>query len=61
MIDGKSSQARGAGGVRSGHPLAGWAAVALLLCAYAVSFLDRQIISLLVEPLKADKSQIGYL
>ena len=44
---------------------AGWAAVALLLGAYAVSFLDRQIISLLVQPLKSDlgisDTQIGIL
>ena len=65
MIDGKSRQAPGTGSVRPGHPLAGWAAVGLLLCAYAVSFLDRQIISLLVQPLKADlgisDTQIGIL
>jgi MFS family permease len=50
----------------SGVPLAGgWLAVATLLLAYAVSFLDRQIISLLVEPIKADlqitDTQIGIL
>ena len=43
----------------------GWFAVGVLLCAYAVSFLDRQIISLLVESLKADlglsDTQIGVL
>jgi MFS family permease len=42
-----------------------WLAVGLLLAAYAVAFLDRQIISLLVQPLKADlgisDTQIGIL
>lgn len=31
-----------------------WVAVAVLVAAYAVSFLDRQVIGLLVEPLKTD-------
>ena len=45
--------------------VSGWFAVATLLLAYAVSFLDRQIISLLVEPIKADllisDTQVGLL
>ncbi len=61
MVRSKSSDAPD---VEPGR-LAGWAAVALLLAAYAVSFLDRQIISLLVQPLKADlgisDTQIGIL
>lgn len=40
-------------------------AVAVLVAAYAVSFLDRQVISLLVEPLKRDlaisNTQVGIL
>jgi MFS family permease len=43
----------------------GWFAVAIFVCAYAVSFLDRQVISLLVEPLKhslaISDTQIGLL
>ncbi len=42
-----------------------WFAVAVLLVSYAVSFLDRQVISLLVEPIKHDlaisDTQIGIL
>ena len=34
--------------------LAGWFAVGVLLAAYAVSFLDRLILTLIVQPLKAD-------
>lgn len=45
--------------------LAGWFAVAVFLAAYAVSFLDRQILSLIVEPLKHDlgisDTQIGIV
>lgn len=43
----------------------GWWAAIILLAAYAVSFLDRQVVSLLVEPIKHDLSitntQIGIL
>ena len=43
----------------------GWFAVAVLVAAYAVSFLDRQVVGLLVEPLKKDlgisDTQIGIL
>jgi MFS family permease len=43
----------------------GWFTVAVLVAAYALSFVDRQILSLLVEPLKADlhvtDTQIGLL
>ncbi len=46
-------------------PAALWFAVAILVAAYAVSFLDRQIIGLLVEPLKRDlginNTQVGIL
>jgi MFS family permease len=42
-----------------------WLAVALLAAAYAMNFVDRQIVNLLVEPLKHDlqisDSQIGLL
>ncbi|NBU25846.1 MAG: MFS transporter [Gammaproteobacteria bacterium] len=34
--------------------LAGWFAVGVLLAAYAISFLDRLILTLIVQPLKAD-------
>ena len=43
----------------------GWLAALILLAAYAVSFLDRQVVSLLVEPIKHDlaisNTQIGFL
>ncbi len=46
-------------------PFGGWLTVLVLLLAYAVSFVDRQIVSLLVEPLRADlrlsDTQIGLL
>jgi MFS family permease len=45
--------------------LRGWLTVAMLVAAYALSFVDRQILSLLVEPLKTDlhitDTQIGLL
>ncbi|MFM7708352.1 MAG: MFS transporter, partial [Gammaproteobacteria bacterium] len=34
--------------------LAGWFAVGVLLAAYSISFLDRLILTLIVQPLKAD-------
>ena len=34
-------------------PLRAWIVVLLLLCAYTVSLIDRQVLSLLVEPIKA--------
>jgi MFS family permease len=44
---------------------AGWFAVAILIVAYSLNYLDRQIVSLLVEPLKhdlrLDDSQIGLV
>lgn len=53
-----SSQA----GVR---PALGWFAVGVLLAAYALSFLDRQLITLLVQPIKLDlgitDTQMGLL
>ena len=43
----------------------GWAAVVVLVLAYAVSFIDRQVVALLVEPLKHDlhltDSEIGLV
>lgn len=46
-------------------PARGWVLVAFLVAAYAVSFVDRQILSLLVRDLKQDlaitDSQIGLL
>ncbi|MFA4949445.1 spinster family MFS transporter [Brevundimonas sp.] len=36
------------------HPAWGWFAVAALMIAYTSSFIDRQILSLLVEPIRAD-------
>jgi copper(I)-binding protein/predicted MFS family arabinose efflux permease len=51
-------------GVRSAA-LGGWLAVGVLLAAYAVSFLDRQILTLLVQPIKLDlgltDTEIGIL
>lgn len=49
-----------------GHQgLGGWFAVGVLLAAYAVSFLDRQILTLLVQPIKLDlgitDTEIGVL
>jgi MFS family permease len=45
--------------------LTGWVAVGVLVAAYALSFVDRQIVSLLVEPIKGDlgltDTQIGLL
>lgn len=45
--------------------LGGWFAVGVLLAAYAVSFLDRQILTLLVQPIKLDlgitDTEIGIL
>ncbi|MEA3300136.1 MAG: MFS transporter [Pseudomonadota bacterium] len=42
-----------------------WLVVVMLMIAYALSFVDRQILSLLVEPIKADlaisDSQVGLL
>ena len=35
-------------------PARGWALVVLLLAAYALAFVDRQILSLLVEPVRRD-------
>ena len=43
----------------------GWFALAVLVLAYAVSFIDRQVVALLVEPLKHDlhltDSEIGLV
>lgn len=48
-----------------GAGLGGWFAVGVLLAAYAVSFLDRQILTLLVQPIKLDlgitDTEIGVL
>lgn len=45
--------------------MVGWFAVGVLLAAYAVSFLDRQLITLLVQPIKLDlgisDTQMGLL
>jgi MFS family permease len=50
---------------RVGSAVAGWFAVGVLLAAYAVSFLDRQLIPLLVQPIKLDlgisDTQMGLL
>lgn len=52
---------------QSDHPsaLRAWLLVAILVCAYAISFVDRQILSLLVEDLRRDlaisDAQIGLL
>ena len=35
-------------------PLRAWIVVGLLMVAYTSSFIDRQIMSLLVEPIRAD-------
>jgi MFS family permease len=40
--------------VNAPRALAGWFAVGVLLAAYAISFLDRLILTLIVQPLKAD-------
>lgn len=40
--------------VSAPRALAGWFAVGVLLAAYAISFLDRLILTLIVQPLKAD-------
>jgi MFS family permease len=46
-------------------PLYGWGTVLVLVAAYAVSLLDRQIVALLVEPVRADlginDKQIGIV
>ena len=36
------------------QPSVAWATLAILFLAYVSSFVDRQIIGLLVEPIKAD-------
>lgn len=50
---------------RDASAVAGWFAVGALLAAYAVSFLDRQLITLLVQPIKLDlgisDTQMGLL
>ena len=47
------------------NPVIGWYAVAILLVAMVFSFIDRIVIALLVEPIKADlglsDTQIGFL
>jgi MFS family permease len=48
------AEARRAGVMRS--PAYAWYVVAVLVVAYALSFLDRQVLSLLVEPIKRDLS-----
>ena len=35
-------------------PARAWAMVMLLVAAYAIAFVDRQILTLLVEPVKRD-------
>jgi MFS family permease len=51
--------------VSAGSSFDGWGTVFVLLTAYAISFVDRQIVSLLVGPLRADlglgDTQIGLL
>jgi MFS family permease len=60
-----SDAARLPAGGRSRRLRAAWLAVAILITAYAINYLDRQVVSLLVEPLKHDlhlnDSQIGLL
>jgi MFS family permease len=47
------------------HPAYGWYTAALLAGGYFLSFLDRAIINVLIEPIKADQgfsdTQIGLL
>ena len=47
------------------RPKAAWGMVALLTLAYLVSYIDRTILGLLVQPIKADLSlsdeQIGWV
>ena len=38
----------------------GWYVVVILTLAYIVSFLDRQILNLMVEPIKADLGHQRY-
>lgn len=46
-------------------PIAAWLVLALLMLASIVSFVDRQVVAIVVEPMKADlgisDSQIGWL
>lgn len=46
-------------------PKAGWLLVVMLTCAYVLSFVDRYILGLLIEPIKADlgltDTQIGLV
>lgn len=44
----------GSDAVRYPSPIIAWATVAALFAAYILSFIDRMIIGLLVEPMKAD-------
>lgn len=39
---------------REPKPSVAWFALAILMVAYALSFVDRLILSLLVEPIKQD-------
>jgi len=47
------------------HPAIGWSILALLVLASLVSFVDRQVVAIVVEPMKADlgitDTQIGWL
>ena len=51
----QAEQRRDAGNASAYPPAArGWYVVAILTLAYMVSFLDRQIMALLVQPIRAD-------
>ena len=47
-------EVRSAEGDEYPSPFRAWGMVVLLTIAYAISFVDRQIINLMVEPIKAD-------
>ena len=60
-----ASAASEAGSVRYPSTRAGWTLVVLLTVAYVFSFIDRYILGLLIEPIKADlgltDAQIGWV
>jgi len=64
-MDISAAQAAAPGAKRDVVPAAAWIGLAILLCVTFLGFLDRQIISLMVKPIKADllltDSQVGVL
>jgi MFS family permease len=64
-MDISAAQTAAPGARREAVPLAAWVGLAILLCVTFLGFLDRQIISLMVKPIKADllltDSQVGVL